>query len=150
MVSGLWFAMHQSGAAAACDHLAPLIGRGVLEFDDTLSGPRFAGALGDDLGVRLQRIAMEHGLGKFDIGHAEIADRGAERGIIHAHPDHDPQRIEAVEQPLAEFSALGEMRVDMQRLRIHRQQAEHRVVHFRHRPGEFMVKFPADFELFEI
>src|ERR1700748_2149942 len=90
MVSGLWFAMHQSGAAAAGDHLAPLIGRGVLEFDDTLSGPRFAGALGDDLGVGLQSIAMEHRLRKFDVGHAEIADRGAERRVIHTHPDHDP------------------------------------------------------------
>jgi len=27
--------MHQSGAAATGDHLAPLIGRGMLEFDDS-------------------------------------------------------------------------------------------------------------------
>src|SRR3954452_9344845 len=70
----LRFAMHQTGAAAACHHLAALIGHGVLEFHDALGRPRLAGALGDDLGVRLERIAVKHRFWKFDVGHAEVAD----------------------------------------------------------------------------
>ena len=49
--------MHQPGAAAACHHLTALIGHGVFEFDDPLRRPRFAGALRDDLGMRLQRVS---------------------------------------------------------------------------------------------
>src|SRR3954449_5594594 len=77
--SHLRFAMHEAGAAAARDHLAALVGRGVLELDDALRGPRLADALGDDPGVRLQRVAMKHRLWKLDVGHAQIADRGAQR-----------------------------------------------------------------------
>src|SRR5882757_8386352 len=107
IVSRLWFAMHQPGAAAARHHLAALIGHGVLELDQPLRGPRLAGALGNDFGVCLQRIAMEHGFWKFDVGHPEIADGGAERRIVDAHPDHDAERVEAVEQPLAVLGLLG-------------------------------------------
>jgi hypothetical protein len=55
-----------------------------------------------------------------------------------------------VEQPLAELGIFREMCVEMQRLRIHRQQAEQGIVHFSDGPGEFMVEFPTDLELFEI
>src|SRR4029079_17342639 len=75
MASRLRFAMHQAGAAATCHHLAALIGHAVLELDDALIRPRLALALGDDLGVRLQRIAVKHRFWKFDVGHAEVADR---------------------------------------------------------------------------
>src|SRR5204862_1122463 len=47
----LWFAMHQAGAAAARDHLAALIGHGVLELDDALRRAGLAGAFGNDLGM---------------------------------------------------------------------------------------------------
>src|SRR6201991_2238687 len=113
----LRLAQHQAGAAAACHHLAALVGHGVLELDQPLPRPRFALALGDDFGVRPKRVAVEHGLWEFDFGHAEIAHGGAERGVVDAHADHDAQRVNAVEQPLAEFGLLGKMRVDMQRLR---------------------------------
>src|SRR5512147_216468 len=88
IASHLRLAVHQTGAAAACHHLAALVGHGVLELDNALGRPRLAGALGDDLGVRFQRVAMEHRLRKLDISHAQIADRGAERGIVDAHADH--------------------------------------------------------------
>ena len=42
------------------------------------------------------------------------------------------------------------MSVDMQRLRIYRQQAEHRVVHLGDGPAEFMMEFAADLEFLEI
>src|SRR5687768_4647892 len=74
---GLRFAVHQPGAAAACHHLAALVGRGVLEFDDALGRPRLAEPLGDDFGMRLQRIAVKHRFREFDVRHAEIADGGA-------------------------------------------------------------------------
>src|SRR5882757_2481017 len=64
----LWFAMHQAGAAATRDHLTALIGHGVLEFDDPLRRTRLAGALGNDLGMRLKRIAMKHRFWKLDVG----------------------------------------------------------------------------------
>src|SRR5215204_2648472 len=78
---GLRFAVHQAGAAAACHHLAALVGRGVFELDDALGRPRLADALGDDPGMRLQGVAVEYRLWKLDVGHAEIADGGAERGV---------------------------------------------------------------------
>ena len=55
-----------------------------------------------------------------------------------------------VEQPLAEFRGFREMGVDMQGLWIHRQQAEHGIVHFGDGPAEFVMKFPADLEFLEI
>src|SRR5438105_5580 len=113
IVSRLWFAEHQPGATAACHHLAALVGRGVLELDQPLPRPRLALARGNDLGVRPQGIAVEYGLGEFDLGHAEIADSGAEGGVVDAHADHDAERVEAVEQPLAELGLLGKMRVEM-------------------------------------
>src|SRR6185369_6598771 len=79
------FAVHQPGATTACHHLAALIGHGVLEFDDALVRPRLALAFGDDLGMRLERIAVNHRLWKFNVGHAEVADRGAQRRIVDAH-----------------------------------------------------------------
>src|SRR5260221_6509982 len=75
IASHLRFAMDQARAAAACDHLAALVCRRMLELDDTLRRPRFADALGDDPGMRFQRVAVKHRLWKPDVGHAEIADR---------------------------------------------------------------------------
>src|SRR5438552_4048939 len=150
IASRLRFAMHQAGAAAACHHLVALIGHPVLELDQALRRPRLAGALGNDPGVRLQRIAVKHRLWKLDVGHAQIAHRCAERSVIDAHPDHDAERVEVVEQPLAIFRLLRKMRVKMQRLRIHGQQAEHRVVHLGHGSGEFMMKLPPNLEFLEI
>ena len=44
MTSRLWFAVHQPRSPATGNHLATLIGGGVLELDDALGRPRFAGA----------------------------------------------------------------------------------------------------------
>ena len=115
--------MHQACTAAACDHLAALIGCGVLELNDPLRWTRFAGAFGNDPGMSFQGIAMEYRLRKLDIGHAEIADGGSKRGVVHAHADHDPERVEAVEEPLAELGCFGEMSIKVQRLRVHCEQA---------------------------
>src|SRR5262249_47202993 len=78
IASRLRLAEHQPGAAASRHHLAVLVGHGVLELHQALPRPRLALALGDDLGVRAQRVAMEYRLGEFHLGHAQIADGGAE------------------------------------------------------------------------
>src|SRR2546430_1141293 len=73
IASRLRFAEHQPGAEAACHHLAALVGHGVLELNQPLPRPRLALALGDDFGVRAQRIAVKHRLREFHFGHAQIA-----------------------------------------------------------------------------
>src|SRR5215210_2356803 len=150
--SSLWlrFAMHQACTAAACDHLPALVGCSVLELDDALHWSRFAGSFGDDLRMRFQRVAMKHGLRKLDVGHTEIADRRPKRCVVYAHAYHDPESVKAVEQPLTEFGVFREMSVKVQWLRVHRQQAEHGVVHFGDGPAEFMMKFPTYFKLFKV
>src|SRR5262245_37598425 len=150
IASRLRLAEDQPGVPPGRQHLAALVGHGVFELDQPLPRPLLALALGDDLGVRSQRIAVKYGLGELDLGHAEIADGGAERGVVDAHADHDAERVEAVEQALAELGFFREMRVDVQRLRIHGQQAEHGVVHLGHGAGEFVVEFLPDHELLEI
>src|SRR5882757_4242266 len=72
IASRLRFAVHQPGAAATGHHLAALIGHGMLELDQPLGRTRLAGPLGDDFGVRLQRIAMEYRFWEIDIGHPEV------------------------------------------------------------------------------
>src|SRR5205085_905913 len=69
IASLLRFSMDQVGAAAACHYLVALIGHPVLELDQALRRPLLAGALGDDFGMRLQRVAMKHRLWKLDVGH---------------------------------------------------------------------------------
>src|SRR5438045_7138614 len=82
---GLWFAMHQAGAAATRHHLATLIGHGVLKLDNALRRSRLAGTLGNNPGMGFQRIAVKHRLWEFHVGHAQIADRRAQRRLIHTH-----------------------------------------------------------------
>src|SRR4051812_43775573 len=103
ITSILWPAMHQPGAAAACNHLAALVGRGMLELDDALARARLADALRYDRCMRFQGVPVEYRLRKFYVSHAEIADGGAQRGVINAHADHDAERVETVEQPLAKL-----------------------------------------------
>src|SRR5262245_12478573 len=64
----LRLAVHQAGAAADRHHFAALVGGGVLELDDALIGPRLALAFGDDFGVGLQRVTVEHRLWKLHLG----------------------------------------------------------------------------------
>src|SRR3954471_11282712 len=65
ITSILWPAMHQPGAAATCNHLAPLVGRGMLELDDALGRARLADALRYNSCMRFQRVAVEYRLRKF-------------------------------------------------------------------------------------
>src|SRR6266404_2339681 len=131
------FLAHQRLAGALGDGLAALVDGGVGEFDDAGVGPRLALAHAQDLGLYAKRIAVEDRLGKAHVGHAEIGDRGAERGVVHGDADHQAEREQAVDDALAELGLAGEFLVEMQRLHVHGERAEQHIVHFGHgaRPG---------------
>ena len=88
-------------------------------------------ALGEHLRRHMEGIAVEHGLGKPHVGHAEVADGGAERGVVDRDADHQAQREQAVDQRLAPLGLGREVMVDVQRLRVVGEAGEQRVVHLR-------------------
>ena len=100
--------------------------------------------------VTRERIAMEDGLGKLHLGHAEVADGGAERGVADRHADHQPEREQAVDQRLAPLGLGGEMVVDVQRLGIERQAGEQHVVHLGHCAPDRMLQDATDYEILQI
>src|SRR5262245_58311412 len=69
---------HHGLAPALSHRLAALVDGLVQEFDDTGIGARARLAPGKHLCGHVQRIAVEDRLGEFHIGHAEVADGGAE------------------------------------------------------------------------
>src|SRR5581483_12037741 len=83
---------HHRLAAAFGHHLAPLVEGLVQELDDADVAARLALALGQHLGREVERIAMEHGLGEFHVGHAEVAHRRADGGVAHRDADHHAER----------------------------------------------------------
>ena len=65
-------------------------------------------------------------------------------------PIMQPSVNSELTETLAKLATLGEMRIDMQRLRIHGHQAEHGVVRLGHGAAEFVVEFLAFMKLVEI
>ena len=122
----------------------------MLELDDPGLRPRFGVANRNHLRRGAQRIAMKNGLREDNVCHPEIGHGRAERGVINGHVDHDAQRIKTVEDALPEFRRCGEMGIDMQRLRIQRQQTEHRIVHFGDGSGKRVLELLPDLEILEI
>src|SRR4029077_19921397 len=80
--------VHQRLARALGDDLAALIEGSVCEFDDAGGGPRLAFAQAYDLGLYPKRVAVKDRLGETDVGHAEVGDGRAERGVVHPDADH--------------------------------------------------------------
>ena len=72
---------------------------------------------------------MEHRLRKLHLVHPEIGDRRPQCRVADAHPDHQPQREQRVDNPLPELRGLRKLLIQMQRLRVQRQRAEQHVVH---------------------
>ena len=103
-------------------------------------GPRFALALGDNLGLGAQRVAVEHRVGEFHVGHAEIADGRAERGVADGDADHQAEREELVDQRLAPLGLGRELGIEMQRLRIVGQAGEQHVVHLGDGPRDRVLE----------
>src|SRR5690349_9772021 len=128
---------HQGLALALGDDLAALVGGSVAEFDDAGVRPRLALTAAQHRGADLERVAVEYRLGELHVGHAEVCDGGADRGVVHRDADHQPQGEQAVDDALAELGLFRELLVEVQRLHVHGQRAVKNVVHFRHgaRPG---------------
>src|SRR5690348_7196150 len=121
---------HKGLAAAFGDQLVVLVIGAVVEFDDAGAGTRFRFALADHLGGAMHGIALEQRVRKFDVGHAEIGDGGADRHVRDLDADHQPEREQRVHQRLAPFGLLlAKMPVDVQRLRIERHVGKQNVVH---------------------
>ncbi len=92
---------------------------------------RTASSCGDDM----DGVAMEHRRGKIDVGHAEISDRGAQRGVRARRSRSSGREVNSgVDQGLAEFGFSGEMEIDVQGLRVEGHVGKQHVVHLRDRP----------------
>lgn len=73
---------HEGLAAALGDQRAVLLIGLVGELDDAGIRARARLALGDDLGGAIDGVALEERGGEKHVGHAEIADGGADRGVV--------------------------------------------------------------------
>src|SRR5689334_7690328 len=82
---------HQRLAGALGDVLAALIEGGMAKLDDASIGPRLAFPHRDDLGLDLERVAVEDGLGEAHIGHAKIGDGRAERRVVDGNANHEAE-----------------------------------------------------------
>ena len=65
-------------------------------------------------------------------------------------PDHEPEREQAVHDALPELGLLGELVIEMERLRVVGERAEQNVVVLAHRAPQRVVEHLADLELFEV
>jgi hypothetical protein len=96
-------------------------------------------------------VALEEGRRKLHLGHAEIADGGAERRLVDGDADHQAEGEQRVHQRLAELALrLGEVPVDMQRLRVIGEAGEQDVVHLRDGSPDRVLEHRAFGKLLEI
>src|SRR3954451_6917008 len=89
--SGIGLFQQQRGAAAFAHQLAPLVEAAVRPGDDARVGPRLALAHRNAFGLAAKRIAREDRIGEFERVVAEVRDEGAERRVLDADPDHQPE-----------------------------------------------------------
>ncbi len=147
----IWPHTNEGLAAAFGDQLVVLVEGAVMEFDDAGAGPRLRFALADDFGGAMHGVALEQRMRKFDVGHAEIGDRGADRHVGDLNADHEAEREQRVHQRLAPFGLLlAEVPVDMQRLRVERHVGEQHVVHLGDGAGVAVLDEFAGDEILEI
>src|SRR5260221_3123341 len=143
-------ALHQRRPLADGHDFAALVERAVLELDEPGIGPRFAVAQRKDAGHRMDGVAVKHRLGEAHVGHPEIGDRRADRGVAHREPDHQAEGEQAVHETLAEFARGGELGVEMERLRVHRHHREQRVVRLGDGAADRVLDGLSDGEFLEI
>ena len=86
--NGVRFLAHESRAFANSYNFFIVIDGGVLKFNNACIGPRFALAFGQDGRYHMQGVASKNGFGKPYIRHAQVANRGAHGGVVHAYTDH--------------------------------------------------------------
>ena len=113
-------------------------------------GRDFAIAQRDHRRLRADRVAGEHRLRKGDLFPAEIADRRAERRVLHREADDEPEGEDRIDERLPELGRLRVFVVDVDRRRIVGQRREQDVVHVRHGAPDLVNEGLADAELLEI
>ena len=92
----------------------------MAECDDALTGPGRAGPQGDHLCRDMDRVTFEQGGRKIDVGHAKIGNRRAQRCVVHGHANKASKREQRIHDGPPEFCLRRGMRINMQRLRVHR------------------------------
>jgi hypothetical protein len=123
-----WSSEHQ-GISAAASYQYPLLVEGsVLERHDAGVRAGLGGSRSDHLRLGSQRVAVKHGRREVDILEPQVRDRGSKRETVNRHADQQAEGKEAIHYPRAKFRPGGELLVEMERLRIHRQTAEKDVV----------------------
>ena len=123
--------------------------RPVLEDHDAPLRPRLRLALLHHLGLGVDRVAVEDGPRELDLLEAEVAHRGAERGLAHGEPDGRAEREDAVDEGLAELRLRGGVEVHVERLRVHGEAREQDVVGLGDGAAGLMLEHVAHDELFE-
>src|SRR5207245_5498203 len=78
----------------------------------------------DDLGLGAQRVTGKHRLREPRVLHAEIADGGPQRRVLHRQADDKTEREDRIYQRLSELGTRGIVMVDMHRRRIVGQRRE--------------------------
>src|SRR5207247_3029694 len=82
---------HHRVAPRAHDELAVLVLRAVLERHDAPLRARFRLALVDDLGLRVDRVAVEDGPRELDLLEPQVAHGGAERRLADGAAPRDAE-----------------------------------------------------------
>src|SRR5262249_11279391 len=125
-----------------------LIHAGRLHADDALVGTRFRLTGLEDLALRVDRVALEDRTGQRHLFPAEI--RHAVDGEINDRLAGDQRQREArVHERLLEFSVARLLRVEVDRIRAHRQTRKPHAVGLRDGAAERMLVDIADDEVLE-
>src|SRR5262249_48929733 len=143
-------AFHQAEPATDRDSFAALIDAPMLELDDARVFARLTTPLRLHDRTYAQGIAMKYRFRKPHIGHAKIGDGGPKSRFTNTDADHQSESEQAIHQTLTELGLLGELLVEMKRLRIHRQRGEQHIVQFADGTTHRMFKDLAFFKFLEI
>ena len=117
--------------------------------DESRGGARGRFAFAEYLSLGIERVAREHRCRHADLFPAEVGD-GFLAYVGDAHADDNRERERGGDDAAAEFRLLGIFSVEMQRMRVHGEQREPRVVGFSERATGTVLVNVADREIFVV
>src|ERR1700733_1930314 len=130
----VWPAPHERGPGDDGHDFAVLVARGVLERHDPLAWPAGRKPLLRHDRLTVDRVAVPDGGGEPRVAAPQVRHDRPLGQVADGQPDEDGHGQQAVDQPLAELGRRAERGVEMQRLRVHGQRGEQRVVRLADRP----------------
>src|SRR5262245_17330777 len=143
-----WSLLAHHGLAARAHHeVAMLVSGAVLEGDDAPLRTRARLALVHHLRLRVDRVAVEDGLGEFDLLEPEVAHGGPEGRFPDRQAHGDAQRQQAIDEGFAELRLGGGVEVDVQGLRVQGEAREEDVVRLGDRPSRLVPEGLANLQL---